>query len=164
MRHLLLALTLLATLTMTAQTPTLPHVRSVASLRDHYRPLLVLSPTPSPAFCDQVEELARHAHELHERQVAIYYLLSSDAAGNPSCSYPQPDINTFAEPRKPNVNGEHTLFHAFQADPTQFTVILIGKDGGEKLRSNKPISFTQLQQTIDAMPMRRQEMSSQPRP
>jgi len=36
-----------------------------------------------------------------------------------------------------------------------FTAILIGKDGGEKLRSAKPFPATVLEQTIDAMPMRR---------
>ncbi|BCA62779.1 hypothetical protein HMP09_2013 [Sphingomonas sp. HMP9] len=39
--------------------------------------------------------------------------------------------------------------------PTTFTAILIGKDGGEKLRSAKPFPTAVLEQTIDAMPMRR---------
>ena len=39
--------------------------------------------------------------------------------------------------------------------PAAFTAILIGKDGGEKLRSTKPFPAAVLEQTIDAMPMRR---------
>ena len=39
-----------------------------------------------------------------------------------------------------------------------FEIILIGKDGGVKLRSKKPISIQELFSVIDAMPMRRQEM------
>jgi hypothetical protein len=39
--------------------------------------------------------------------------------------------------------------------PATFTTILIGKDGGEKLRSAKPFPAAVLEQTIDAMPMRR---------
>ena len=39
--------------------------------------------------------------------------------------------------------------------PATFTAILIGKDGGEKLRSAKPFPAAVLEQTIDAMPMRR---------
>ncbi|MCK8456780.1 MULTISPECIES: DUF4174 domain-containing protein [Sphingomonas] len=39
--------------------------------------------------------------------------------------------------------------------PSPFTAILIGKDGGEKLRSAKPFPAAVLEQTIDAMPMRR---------
>jgi hypothetical protein len=41
---------------------------------------------------------------------------------------------------------------------SDFTVILVGKDGGEKLRDSKPLTYARLQATIDAMPMRRQEM------
>lgn len=36
--------------------------------------------------------------------------------------------------------------------------LLIGKDGGVKLRSNSPISNEKLFDTIDAMPMRQREM------
>ena len=42
-----------------------------------------------------------------------------------------------------------------------FEAVLIGKDGGEKLRSMAPIPPGRLFETIDAMPMRRQEMRSQ---
>lgn len=46
----------------------------------------------------------------------------------------------------------------FHVRPDQFTVILLGKDGGEKLRSHQPIEWEKLQSTIDAMPMRQDEM------
>jgi hypothetical protein len=39
--------------------------------------------------------------------------------------------------------------------PATFTAILIGKDGGEKLRSAKPFPAAVLETTIDAMPMRK---------
>jgi hypothetical protein len=38
-----------------------------------------------------------------------------------------------------------------------FAFVLIGKDGGAKLRSAKPVERERLYGTIDAMPMRRQE-------
>jgi hypothetical protein len=38
-----------------------------------------------------------------------------------------------------------------------FRVLLIGKDGGAKLNRHEPISTQMLFDTIDAMPMRRQE-------
>ncbi|MEM9591611.1 MAG: DUF4174 domain-containing protein [Pseudomonadota bacterium] len=44
-----------------------------------------------------------------------------------------------------------------------FEVVLIGKDGGVKLRSNTPVSLEQLFQRIDGMPMRQREMLKQPR-
>ncbi|SFO06815.1 DUF4174 domain-containing protein [Sphingomonas sp. OK281] len=39
--------------------------------------------------------------------------------------------------------------------PATFTAILIGKDGGEKLRGTKPFPAAALEATIDAMPMRK---------
>ncbi len=39
--------------------------------------------------------------------------------------------------------------------PATFTAVLIGKDGGEKLRSAKPFPAAALEATIDAMPMRK---------
>ncbi|MGI4806175.1 MAG: DUF4174 domain-containing protein [Janthinobacterium lividum] len=35
---------------------------------------------------------------------------------------------------------------------------MIGKDGGEKLRSNQAVSLEKLYNTIDDMPMRKNEM------
>jgi len=39
-----------------------------------------------------------------------------------------------------------------------FVVVLIGKDGGVKLRKSEPVSAEQLFRTIDSMPMRKQEI------
>lgn len=44
------------------------------------------------------------------------------------------------------------------SDDAPFTVILVGKDGGVKLRSSEPIDGRDLFATIDAMPMRANEM------
>lgn len=44
--------------------------------------------------------------------------------------------------------------------PDPFTVVLIGKDGGEKLKSADPVTTDFLFALIDAMPMRRLEMQS----
>jgi hypothetical protein len=43
-----------------------------------------------------------------------------------------------------------------------FTVILVGKDGSDKLRETKPLTLTKLYGTIDAMPMRQSEMKRHP--
>jgi hypothetical protein len=40
-----------------------------------------------------------------------------------------------------------------------FTVVLVGKDGGAKLSSARPIDPKRLMDTIDAMPMRQREMA-----
>ena len=43
--------------------------------------------------------------------------------------------------------------------PRGFELLLFGKDGGLKLRETRPVSAEALFATIDAMPMRRREMS-----
>ena len=42
--------------------------------------------------------------------------------------------------------------------PPQFVAVLIGKDGGVKQRSSRPIPPADLFGTVDRMPMRREEM------
>ena len=46
----------------------------------------------------------------------------------------------------------------FSAEQGRFQVILVGKDGGVKLRSDKPVPAAELFGLIDAMPMRQEEM------
>ncbi|MEM7059843.1 MAG: DUF4174 domain-containing protein [Pseudomonadota bacterium] len=45
--------------------------------------------------------------------------------------------------------------------PATFTVILVGKDGGEKFRRDGLVEPAELSALIDTMPMRRQEMQRQ---
>lgn len=46
----------------------------------------------------------------------------------------------------------------YQIHNTGYTVVLIGKDGGQKLNQNNLLSTEKLFGIIDQMPMRRQEM------
>lgn len=48
-----------------------------------------------------------------------------------------------------------TLRQRYRLPVARFVVILIGKDGGTKLRETRTISAAVLEKTIDAMPMRR---------
>ncbi|WP_375581249.1 DUF4174 domain-containing protein [Marivirga tractuosa] len=63
-----------------------------------------------------------------------------------------------------NLNENHQLdFHQIikelKIEENQpYENLLIGKDGGVKLRSNSPFSNEKLFNTIDAMPMRQREM------
>jgi hypothetical protein len=52
-----------------------------------------------------------------------------------------------------------TVIADYKIDSNQdFTLILIGRDGGEKFRSNKFVKSEELFAIIDVMPMRRAEM------
>ncbi len=57
------------------------------------------------------------------------------------------------------VEKESPLFKKHSVDTARFTVILIGKDGLEKYRTNKLLDTEQLFSIIDAMPMRQREMN-----
>ncbi|MEJ7738003.1 MAG: DUF4174 domain-containing protein [Chitinophagaceae bacterium] len=56
------------------------------------------------------------------------------------------------------VEKKSRLYQKNKVDPNQFTVILKGKDGYEKYRTNKVLEIDQLFSIIDAMPMRKNEM------
>ncbi len=47
-----------------------------------------------------------------------------------------------------------TLRRQFAVERDGFTVLLIGKDGGVKMRSSQPLTAEQIFATIDQMPMR----------
>ena len=48
----------------------------------------------------------------------------------------------------------------YRVNPDEFAVLLIGKDGGVKLRRNSQVSAQELFSRIDAMPMRRGEIKT----
>jgi uncharacterized protein YajQ (UPF0234 family) len=52
----------------------------------------------------------------------------------------------------------------FDVRSDSFQLILIGKDGAVKLRSDKPVAVKDIFKLIDSMPMRRQEMEGERKP
>ncbi len=56
------------------------------------------------------------------------------------------------------------LFTLYDIKPGSHTAILIGKDGGEKLRWGKNTDWEHVKQTIDVMPMRQYEMAKKTSP
>ncbi len=46
----------------------------------------------------------------------------------------------------------------YNADPGKYSLILLGKDGGVKLRSTLPVTAEEIYSLIDSMPMRKVEM------
>ncbi|MDX2069722.1 MAG: DUF4174 domain-containing protein [Haliscomenobacter sp.] len=50
------------------------------------------------------------------------------------------------------------LYQVYKVEKETFRVVLIGKDGTEKLRTSQPISPAELFRIIDAMPMRQSEL------
>ncbi len=60
---------------------------------------------------------------------------------------------------------EMAWYKKYKVEPSiPFTLILVGKDGGEKFRSGKITTTQELFAIIDAMPMRQSEMRRRQRP
>lgn len=125
------------TLPLPAQAPT-----TLTAMRGRYRPLLIFSGGNAKFAEQQMTEIAAHAAEARDRQVLLVGVQGTDSNVQTALLAP-------AEQERAQ--------HRFGISPGQFVVILLGKDGGEKLRSSSPISWKKLRSTIDAMPMRQSE-------
>jgi hypothetical protein len=82
-------------------------------------------------------------HGLNERDIVVIFVIE----------------DALSTKRKPTPNASAVdLRDAYDVLPHEFRVVLIGKDGGVKLRQEEPISMADLFALIDSMPMRKQEM------
>jgi hypothetical protein len=119
---------------------------TLAQMRDRLRPLLIFAPVPNdPRLLDEVRMVTEHAAEAADRDLVPVAVVEH---GDPAASHRLAD-GDIAEARR-----------RFHVGSGEFAVVLVGKDGGEKLRAGKPIPFARLRETIDAMPMRRDEMKA----
>ncbi len=59
-------------------------------------------------------------------------------------------------------DAARTIRQQFGIEGGSFRTVLIGKDGGAKLRSDRPLGSGEVFPLIDAMPMRQNEMSRRP--
>ena len=130
-----------------------PTTVTLASMRDLYRPLLVFAASNGdPRLLEQVRLFARDEDELHQRQVILVPVQLKPGAGSAGGLTRASDLGSMSAAEAAVARKR------FHVGPGDFTVLLLGKDGGEKLRSHAPIAYATLRDTIDAMPMRQQEM------
>ena len=108
---------------------------TLAQTRWERRVLIVAAPSPQdPELAEQRRILGTWTAKGDERDLTIVEVVGDQVRG--------------AGDTAPALRRKFRL-------PAGFTAILIGKDGGEKLRSAKPFPTAVLEQTIDAMPMRK---------
>ncbi len=136
----------------------MPATVTLASLRDRYRPLLVFAPSDTPQLIEQARILTKGTQDLRERDVITLPLLLQDDTKSGGVTFSLSDTGRVTPYEQASIRRR------FHVQPNNFTVILIGKDGGEKLRSHQLISLETLRSTIDAMPMRQDEMRANPKP
>jgi hypothetical protein len=128
---------------------------SLASLKDKNRVLLVFAPSyKDPLFQQQVAMLQHHQEELKDRDlILIAVLVHAGNAAGPGT------LRTLHAPTASDTD-QLALRSRFHVPQDRFAVVLIGKDGGEKLQKHTPVTIEKLNSIIDAMPMRKDEMRS----
>ena len=99
----------------------------------NYREILIFSPAKDNILLEkQIQIFEKDSDGLKERDLKI-------------------SVNVWSA-------KQDAMHRKWKADKNDFILILIGKDGQEKFRSEKPITLKQLYSIIDAMPMRKSEM------
>jgi hypothetical protein len=133
-----------------------PAQQTLSALVDRNRVLLVFAPDAlDRRFGEQMDSFAHHAADFTSRDLVLIPIVPD--SGLPSAS------PILRELRPPLVHDDEkiTFRKRFHIQPGGFAVILLGKDGGEKLRTTTPITMARINRTIDAMPMRKEEMRKQ---
>lgn len=123
--------------------------RTVAAMRECYRPLIVFSPDSKNArLAAQQAELDAAADDMMDRN-----LLYVPVVANPSGFSIPLDAPYALLDRKQNA----ALRLRFGVGPNQFLAVLLGEDGKAKLRSSRPVPMERLNSLIDSMPTRQEE-------
>ena len=127
--------------------------RTLDTLVGTSRILLVFAPSDQDLrYPQQFALLATHSAEMKQRDLLVLpLLLQSGPAVTPAV------LGSAVGPAMPDKEATLTR-HRFHIASKDFVAILVGKDGGEKFHSCRPVSLQQLIQLIDAMPMRQEEM------
>ncbi|WP_306012848.1 MULTISPECIES: DUF4174 domain-containing protein [unclassified Allomuricauda] len=102
----------------------------------------------SERFADQLLEFKDSNKELRERKLVLYAIRQDEFSFTDYTNNMENYTGKLLE------KGIKPMLNANEA----FEIILIGLDGGIKLRKNDIVSQEELFSTIDAMPMRRNEM------
>lgn len=109
------------------------------------RLLLVFAPSEGYArYRDFRRQLRDQGDEIVDRDLLVFHILESGESRLGDISI-DPQSATLLRDR-------------FSAKPGQFIVVLIGKDGGEKLRRGDEVNIAEIFSLIDSMPMRQREM------
>ncbi len=115
---------------------------SLSELKWKNRVIIVFGSSAEPTLDRQIALLARQKEELEDRDLVVIRVSGGEALpvhGNAS------GLNAAAIRKDANVSGE------------RFQIVLVGKDGGIKLRSDRIVESVEIFDLIDTMPMRRAE-------
>ncbi|GAA4106000.1 hypothetical protein GCM10022393_00150 [Aquimarina addita] len=120
------------------------YAQDIASHQWKNRVVLVISDAGDhPIAKKEMSEFNTYADEMNDRKLIVYQITPSQyKIGVENATWKK----------------SQTLFEKFKSLEGAFEIILIGLDGGIKLRKSEFISSNDLFKTIDVMPMRRSEI------
>ena len=126
------------------------HPATLTAMRHCYRPLLVFAPSVNdPRLARQQASLDKAADDMMDRNVLYLPVIPGPAGFSAPLDAP------YALLPRSEIETARRRFHVA---PDAFAVVLLGEDGGEKLRSSLPVSIEKLNSLIDGMPMRKLEI------
>jgi hypothetical protein len=109
------------------------------------RLILVFSPSPEdPGYRALEKEIVDQAEEIIDRDLLVFHILETG-----EIKLGESSLRTGA--------GDY-LRESFSISSGTLTVLLIGKDGGVKLRRKGGVKLDEIFSLIDTMPMRQREM------
>lgn len=109
--------------------------------------LVITDDTNNEIYKNQITELEHHVNGLKERKLIVYHIKKN------SYKIGLNENNSWQESNK--------LYQAYKKTNTPFEILLVGLDGGIKLKQNKMLSSKDLFSVIDVMPMRKAELKKQ---
>lgn len=119
----------------------------LAEYRWENRLLILYSADSEDELIEIQEKHFRSDRNAYEERDLIVFHLTDDSFTNLTRKEIKKDVTVNSLKEQLFINGHDN-----------FRVFLIGKDGGVKITSDKPLSNNIIFGTIDAMPMRRNEM------
>ena len=127
------------------------HPNTLRAMRNCYRALVVFaSALDNPQLVQEFDQLRAGADQLKARDVMYVPVVPE--------GHNQPIPPTRVPTGRLSEDELAAVRHHFQVESGDFLVVLIGKDGEQKLNSRTPVSMEQLNKLIDSMPMRKREM------
>jgi hypothetical protein len=112
------------------------------------RLLFLFAPDPSHPFYKQLHgQIVDQKSEVEDRDLVIFSVLLQGPSQMNTTEIDRQEVDSIRD--------------RFMISPHEFSLVLIGKDGGIKLKRKDQVNLAEVFELIDSMPMRQNEMRQQ---
>lgn len=144
-----LALMLIVSVASTALGSATAAAAELSAYRWERRPLLLFAPTDNdPRLVETLSRIEASRCDFVSREMVLGVVVTEG--------------NSTLDSQAIDADESQALTNQYAIGESAFSVLLIGKDGGEKLRVNEVPDLQTIYTVIDGMPMRSREMSANP--